>query len=235
MRAIHYFLLLTALVVLYACDEKSDFVIFDDTAGEDLRYGDYYVDDQGNEGVVAYISLKAQPSFILVVSIDETFLPWGPMGESVCDNDTVNINVLTNPSFGLSMLQAMQAKGISRFPAMAWCNRKNGSETLASASSWRLPTRYELNLIFANMNSLNNVLDDLDGTPVRSGRYYWTCLEDYETSTSKGDAIDPSECDCANRALPVNASNVPPADKDYWLKKNQYYVRAVKYLYFKNY
>ena len=228
MRITNYILFFTTLVLFLACNEQSDYVFIDERASEEYLNGDYYIDEYGNEGVVGYISTRT-PEMVMIVSIDEVLLPWGPMDESICDNDTMNVNVLTNPSFGLSMLQSMQAKGIDRFPAMAWCNRKNGSESLACAGSWRLPTRYELNLIFANMKGINDMLADLDGIPIRSGRYYWTCLEDYETS---GTGL--SDCDPANRALPVNSSNMSPEDKDYWLKKNQYYVRAIKYLYFRN-
>jgi hypothetical protein len=229
MRALYYFLFLTDLVLLHSCDDQSsDYVIIDERAGEEYFNGDYYIDEYGNEGVVGYISTQT-PKMVMIVSIDEAFLQWGPMGESVCDNDTMNINVLTNPSFGLYILQSMQSKGIDRFPAMAWCNRKNGSESLAGAGSWRLPTRYELNLLFTNMKGINGMLADLDGTPIRSGSYYWTCLEDYEAT-----GIDLYDCDPENRAVPVNSSNMPPEDKDYWLKKNQYFVRAIKYLYFRN-
>lgn len=228
MRAFYYFLLFTMLLLFHACNEQSDYVFIDEKADEKYLIGDYYIDAYGNEGVVGYVSTRT-PEMIMIVSIDEALLPWGPMDESICDNETMNDNILTNPSFGLSMLQFMQAKGIDRFPAMAWCNRKNGSESLAGARSWRLPTRYELSLIFANIKGINDMLADLDGTLIRTDRYYWTCLEDYNTL---GNNL--SDCDPNNRALPINSSNMSPEDKDYWLKKSQYYVRAIKYLYFRN-
>lgn len=233
MRTLYFFFLFIALVVLSACDEHSDYVILDVTNGEEYLNGDYYIDERGNEGVVGYMSTRT-PELIMIVSLDETILPWGPMDEAVCSVDTLNTNVLTNPSFGLSMLQSMQAIGISRFPAMAWCNQKNGNEQLANASSWRLPTRYELGLIFDNIKSINNIIADVDGTPIRADRYYWTCLEDYETTKGTSGKADAYDCDRANRALPINSSKATPPDKDYWLKKNHYYVRAIKYIYFKN-
>ena len=62
--------------------------------------------------------------------------------------------------------------------------------------------------------------------------YYWTCTEDIENYVSMNDSID--DFDKENRAIPITFRFSSYINKDYWLKKNKYHVRAIKYVYYKN-
>ena len=237
---------LIILTCLQACTFESDDVWIDEREDEECFVGDYYVDEQGNEGVIGYVpgQYNITSKFYIVISADEVLLPWGPMDDSVCPNDTVTAGMGQNPAFGLSLMQIMKLRGMEKYPAMAWCYKKNFNGEYPNAGSWRLPTRFELGLIFGSIKNsgdlsseiqnrlatLNKALNDIGGTKINSGRYYWTCLEDYQN-------LDPSldlgnGFDRKNRAWAVNTENMPPGDKDMWLKKNNYYVRAIKYIYY---
>ena len=243
MKKFYLFILLATLVALAACEDESGKEIYNDTKGEEYRLGDYYVDDLGNEGIVVYYN-KYTPKIIMVMSLDEACLPWGPMDHAIFQSDSVKARTLDNPSFGLSVLQSMQESGIEHYPAMAWCDKKNGGARWAGAGSWRLPTRYELSLVFgqetvggrSSVSGWNEILASVDGMSLGANHYYWTCQEDLvDNRLSDGSSADGYGYDRKNRAIPVNVYGESPADKDLWLKKNSYYVRAIKYIYFYNF
>ena len=121
-------LLILFAIVQQSCSHESDEHVADETT-EDYQLYDYYIDSYGNEGIVARIVSSNQSSrkYIIVLSADETYTYWGPMGELVYKYDTLQFSTLGKPSFGIAMLQSMKSLGVERFPAQAWCDQKNQS------------------------------------------------------------------------------------------------------------
>ena len=234
MKEIVKYLLLIS-VMLSSCSFESEGVFTDDTTEECLLY-DYYIDEYGNEGIVAYsVSGKTTGrKYAIVVSADEALLPWGPMGEAIYKSDTITSRGLRSSSFSIGMHQIMKSLGIDKFPAQAWCDAKNQDEDYPRAGSWHLPSYYEYQLIFGtkgrNVTSLNSAFISIGGTPFSDGMY-WTCVEDFDNYITITD--NESDYDKANRAVITSPYNVTHGYKDRWLKKNNYYVRAIKYVYYK--
>lgn len=239
-------LLLVALPWLWgACTYKSDQAMVDITGEESYQLYDYYVDEYGNEGIVAYTPDKYSfLNYMIVISADETLLPWGLMGEKVCPTDSLLPSMIVNPSFSLSMIQVMKAQGISKYPAMAWCDAKNGGEEQASGSSWRLPSRRELALICGSikerswsagyeesMKYLNQALRSIGGTEIDPQHTYWTCQEDFAGLYPQEEGAN-ENCDPNNRVLPMQPDNTLPTNKNLWIKKCNHYVRAIKYIFY---
>lgn len=214
------------------CSFDSDTVFFD-TRMQDYKLYDHYVDEYGNEGVVALIARKyGEIGFIIVVSMDEGYEPWGPMGEVVCDNDSLNDDILEDFRFSLDMLQRMKVRGIERYPAQAWCDAKNGAEPYTWGGSWRLPSYYELALVFGvnGIAKLNKALLKYGGTPVSADNMYWSCVEDYDGYlTLEGQQDD---FDKENRSVITNPMGSSYTNKDRWIKKTNHFVRAIKYIYY---
>jgi len=238
MKNCTYILLL--IIVLFtsaSCTFSADDVYTDDTT-EQYQLYDYYIDEYGNEGIVAYMygSKSTTYQYILVISLDEAFLPWGPMGEKVYKATDVSHTTLRDPAFGVAMLQAMTSIGIQRYPAQEWCNKMNSKEQLPRAGSWRLPSYYELRLIFGedgeNLQSLNNALNGVGGKLISKNNMYWTCVEDFDNYITINNTV--SDYDQDNRAIITSPENTTYGNKDRWLKKNHYFVRAIKYVYYRH-
>ena len=215
-----------------SCDYEAESVCIDDTTEEYQLY-DYYIDQYGNEGVVAYI-LKSGSKKQIVISADETCLPWGPTGEQIYELDSVPQTILTNPSYGIAMLQTMKARGIERFPAQAWCDQKNHGERYPQGGSWHLPTYWELVLIFgekgARVSSLNKALQSVGGTVLSLDNMYWSCTEDYKGYVTITNVI--SDYDSENRSVITSPARTTYSTKERWMKKYSHYVRAIKYVYY---
>lgn len=226
---------ISLLLLSTACSFESDALYTDDTTEECQLY-DYYIDEYGNEGIVAYVyqSKSTQRKEVIVISADEALLPWGPTGMAVYQADTLKKNTLNSSTFGVSMHQSMKSIGIDRFPAQAWCDAKNGNEPYPRGGSWRLPSFYEMNLALKDVDALNAALTSIGGTTISVSSHYWTCVEDYSGYITINGA-DNTDYDCQNRAVITSASNSTYSNKDRWLKKNKYNVRAIKYVYFHNY
>lgn len=222
------------LLLTTACTFESEGVYVDDTTEPAQKY-DYYVDEYGNEGVVVYELNSSSSRYQIVMSADETCLPWGPMGEQVYVADTVKSTVLANSSYGVAMLQTMKSRGIERYPAQAWCDRKNGGERYPSGGSWRLPTYWEMVVILgsggANVTRMNTALKGIGGTPLEAD-YYWTCDEDYGNRIKINGVT--SDYDSENRAVITSPQHSTTSTKERWLKKNSHYVRAIKYIYYED-
>ena len=228
-------------MLFFSCEKESNSV-FVDELDEEYQLYDYYVDECGNEGVVAYIrnssSIIEYPKgykYIIVLSLDESFEPWGPMGEIVMKKDSVSSSDLRQSTSGIIMLQCMNSRGIERYPAQCWCFNKNQSKEIGT-SSWRLPNINELRQIFGtigkNVPYLNQAIKSYGGTLIDDNRSYWTCIENYGYTTySEQD----SDYDQANRAITISPHASTSEDKDIRLKKNSYYVRAIRYIYYYDY
>lgn len=224
---------------LISCDKESDALILDEL-DEEYRLYDYYVDEKGNEGIVAYIqngsSISKYPrgyKCMVVISSDESLESWGPMGEIIMKKDSASRLELSQPTAGIIMLQSMSSRGMNRYPAQNWCFKKNGSREISSGS-WRLPTSHELLLVFGsngnNVKKLNQALKLTGGKLVDDSQLYWTCIEDYDGYITVDDLK--LDYDQANRAILTTPLHSTFSDKDRWLKKNKYYVRAIKYIYY---
>lgn len=238
MKHLHYFIIAILLLALHSCkDSWSDSQIINEV-GEDCALNDIFIDEFGNEGIIAYIYSKEDDEgllkYIIAISADEGYESWGPMGEAVYKVDSINFDSLSDhllffrPAFGLMMQQSMKSMGINRFPAQHWCDLKNQGDSYPSASSWRLPTVYEWLRIIENAG-LNDALVSIGGTPLDNSHYYWTCTEDIEGYISFDDS---TTYDRENRAVIANTIAQTTYDKDYWLKKNKHHVRAIKYVYY---
>ena len=216
-----------------SCSFESEGIYTDDRTEEYQLY-DYYIDSYGNEGIIAYIDLTDPIHMIIVISADESYESWGPMGECVYQCDSIGKSAFTQPVFGVAMHQAMKSIGMESFPAQAWCDKKNNDERFSRAGSWRLPTVYELRSILgtdgSRVNSLNSALRGIGAQPISDEMMYWTCVEDHD------DYIDitgvDSDYDKENRAVIMSPHIGTYGYKDRWLKKNKYCVRAIKYVYY---
>ncbi len=229
-----FLLYIVTLVGLVSCSFESEGVYTDDSTEEYNLY-DYYIDEYGNEGIIAYVMKSSNASeYIIAVSIDESLQSWGLIGERVYKNKLNNTQV-RRPEFGVAMHQAMMSLGIERYPAQNWCNKKNGAEEFPRAGSWRLPTKNELDLIFGIrggcVDALNAALRGVGGTPLSKEQLYWTCVEDIE-GYANINGVE-SDYDPENRAVVTTTQNEKYGPKDRWIKKNKYYVRAIKYVYYK--
>lgn len=236
MKYWRYFIIALSLLTLCSCSsfESDDLII--DEVGEDCALNDIFVDEFGNEGVIAYIYDEGGWRFVIAISADEGYKPWGPMGEAVYKVDSIDFDTTANhllfshPTFGLMMLQSMKSMGINRFPAQQWCDSKNQGDPYPNAASWRLPTLEEWLMIIKN-TGLNDALVSIGGTPLDNNHLYWTCIEDLEGYVTLHDST--TTYDRENRAILLDPTAHTNHDKDFWLKKNNYYVRAIKYVYYK--
>ena len=234
MGKIKYIGLLLIVAVLVSCSIKPKSV-YTDELENGCRVYDYYVDAHGNEGIVAAIfqPIDNDGVCILVISLDEASLRWGPMGEKVYQENTY-VYGLSTASFGIAMLQSMKSRGISRYPAQEWCDQKNKDEAYVRGGSWHLPTVYEYERIFGEggykVDSLNAALLKAGGVPISTSYMYWTCVEDIEKAWSFENIKN--TYDPENRAVPMDYQIRSFTNRDHWLKKNWYNVRAVKYIYY---
>jgi len=229
--------ILMILFLLQSCipkyeDERymSDTLIINE-GDENAQVYDYYVDSYGNEGVVFYKAVEdGEIKCIIVISADESYEYWGPMDQYVYKiNDITNYGVFSNYLFSLMMLQNMYAEGLDRFPAQKWCYNKNNGELHPKASSWRLPSYSEMTSL-PNINKLNEALISIGGTPLDVDSYYWTCTEDYDGYVTIN--LQHEDFDKENRAILKSFKANSFSNKDSWIKKNKYKVRAIKYVYY---
>ena len=211
-------------------DSESKKTIFvDDTGGKQYHMYDLYCDEYGNEGLVVYVEEGSTYKYIQVISVDETTAAWGPTGETVFKGNQDSVR--NNLRFGLSMLQSMKQRGIEHFPAQKWCDEKNGGELYPRAGSWMLPSYMDMRYICgphgSKVNTINSKLTELGKTPLSLEEYYWCIEEDYEGYLSWDDG-DVHDHDPDNRAVICSPQIRAIKDKDFWIKKIEYRVRAVK-------
>lgn len=232
-KTVFYILSLTA-TLLASCDHESEGVYTDETT-EPVQLYDYYVDKYGNEGVVVYIT-ESSRTYYIVLSSDESCQPWGPMGEQIYAVDSIQKTSLSTASYGVAMLQTMKARDINRYPAQAWCDRKNQEEDNPRGGSWRLPTYKEWTLILgskgAKVSLINSAMSGIGGTLLKENQMYWCCDEDYEGHIKITDVT--SDYDSQNRAVITSPLRSTYSTKERWLKKNKHYVRAIKYIYYED-
>lgn len=225
MRQITPFIRSLALLLLCGCSE-SDSLIIDETKGIEYSTGDIYIDKYGNQGIVCHVS----PKKIMIVSSDEAYLSWGPLDVKVTPYDSLKAYYDHSDDFeyyNLAVLSCALTLGIDQFPAMKWCNDKNNGEKNPSGASWHLPNRVELTAL----RNFDYYCPNMGFDP--QNKYYWTCIEDIRGCSSYGLSTDnfvPQD-----RAMPLNLTGETLSNKDLWTKRNKYYVRAVKYIYYETY
>ena len=222
----------TALL-LSACKKKHNLFYSEDTGAEFNLY-DYYIDNYGNEGIVAYASPNDSNKYFIILSLDETEAQWGPTGMQVFNGSSPDN--YTSSRFGLAMLYCMYSMGMERFPAQQWCFSKNLDEAYPRAGSWRLPTLTDWWYINgltvypdSNIARLNIHIQNYGGTPLSPESNYLCCEEDYEGYSEFVDLE--SDFDPENRAVITTPRWTASADKDEWIKKNSHKVRAIKYIF----
>ncbi len=229
-RVIFTILIELLLLFLQSCDfELADDYIFDETHNQKYRLYDYYIDDSGNEGIVAYVS----SSRIIILSLDEDTATWGPNDFAVYNVDSVSIIELSTPRFGIAMLQRMKSYNINKFPAQQWCDNKNHGRDIY-VGSWRLPTFYEFKLIFGSngerLTNLNSELSYFNKPQISETSLYWTCVEDHNNYIITTNQT--SNYDKINRAI-VMTPLIKTCQKELWDKSKLYHIRAIKYIYAK--
>lgn len=201
---------------LYSCEDESDKVIIDETQGIEYEIGDEYIDKYGNRGTVCKKKEYAHSKSIMVVSADEVLASWGPLDLKVAPYDSLRLYSMDHEDIGIAMLQCARALGIEKFPAQKWCDDKNHGEKFVSGSSWHLPTNGEVEYFFGRFNT--------------ESKYYWSCIEDIQGCD--GSTVINGNYLPKDRAMPVNLDGDSFKNKDLWVKRNKYYVRAVKYIYY---
>lgn len=233
MKFVRYILILLASLSLVTCskndEDKEPWVFVDDTDGVDYHLYDLYTDKYGNEGLVVYVEEGSWGKYIQVMSVDETMAAWGPTGETILKGEPDSL--WGTEQFSLAMLQCMKTRGIDHFPAQQWCDAKNCGEPYPRTGSWMLPSFYQMRFICglhgSKVNLINSHLIALGKTPLSPDEYYWLSEEDYDGYLVWDDS-DTADYDSDNRAVIVSPMIRGIRDKDLWIKKISYRVRAVK-------
>ncbi len=134
--------------------------------------GDYFHDDT-LEGVV-FLTYGASSG--LMVSLEETFLPW-------CETNYVNsLTGATNPYDGWRNTNILMSNyDLRHYPAIQWTHQRNTwhlvhQNYLITARQWCVPASTELSKLLQNQSIVNTTLDSL-GYPTLDGKTYWSSTE----------------------------------------------------------
>lgn len=233
LKRLYALVIITVLVCLASCDEADP--NFDLQNGNNLELFDYYVDEYGNEGVVFYVQEMSKwyhtASYKIVISLDEGYESWGPLDRLIYKEDSLTYNDICRDEYGVAMHQLMHHIGIEKFPAQAWCHKKNIDEKYPWAGSWRLPTLFEWEKVSMYYTKLNAALIKYGGIPMDESQMYWTCMEDYnQVITIKGETNN--TFDPANKAISLTPGYKVINGKNDWIKSYEHNVRAIKYIYY---
>lgn len=225
-RFLSIFLVLTLSIT--SCYYDSEDLILDETNNISYNVYDEYVDEYGNKGIVVY----SMSNFIMILSTDESQASWGDTVTSLYSIDTLKDTRAQSHAYGIGILQTMVKRGIDEFPAQYWCNLKNHGRK-PYAGSWHLPSYYEIKLVSHRIERINKKLYNMGETPIDTTYMYWTCVEDYNgyfrnLSVSDGEPYyNPNV-----RAMPCSFILKTYKNKGVWCKKNQFHVRAIKFIYY---
>lgn len=200
-------------IILVSCEGSG---IADITNGKEYQLYDYYIDKNGEEGIVV-LNYKNK---ILVMSLDESECIWSKTGFTVANNDTIIKNYDERALF---LNQRATYLGLENFPAFKWCIDKNRSKKYPDINSWILPSLYHqsrhiTSSIRYNYELINEHIINYGGTPLNPEAYYWLADEPSLIYTS-------SEVSDLEHSLAFTMS------KD-WIvsKERQCKVRAFKYI-----
>ena len=208
----HFSYLLALCFILVSCEGAG---IADVTNGKEYDLYDYYVDENGEEGIVVLGSSKNK--YILVMSLDESECIWSKTGVSVANGDTL---IRYYDERALLLNQRATHLGLEKFPALKWCIDKNHGKNYPDINSWILPSLYHrskriTSRIQYNYELINQHIESYRGIPLSQEAYYWLADEpsmiytsspvsDTEHSlafTMSGDYIVSKERTCKVRAF----------------------------------
>ena len=135
--------------------------------------GDYFHNDT-LEGVV-FLTYGAYNG--LIVSLEETFLPW-------CEPNYVNSETgATNPYDGWRNTNILMSNyDMRHFPAIQWSHQRNTWHLVyynylqISGKQWYVPSSSELSKLLQNQAAVNATLDSL-GYPTLEEKTYWSSTE----------------------------------------------------------
>lgn len=169
--------------------------------------GDYFHNDT-LQGIVFFTTAGGTTG--LMVSHDETFLPW-------CQPNYINFETAaTNPFDGWTNTNVLMANyDLSRYPAIRWSHRKNTWHLVhdehkpVNRKQWYVPSSGELSRLLQNQALVNATLDSL-GYPTLEGKTYWSSTETSTRTAAAGHV--------QNDVVVINDS----------LKTQAFYVRAIR-------
>ena len=135
--------------------------------------GDYFKNDT-LEGVVFY-TYGAHNG--LMVSLEETMLPWCDPAHIVCETGA------TNPYDGWNNTNIVTANyDLNNFPAIDWSYKRNTwnlvhyPHRLIDYRQWYVPSSTEMRYLLMNQEPVNFTLDSL-GCPTLENKTFWSSTE----------------------------------------------------------
>ena len=135
--------------------------------------GDYFKNDT-LEGVVFY-TYGAHNG--LMVSLEETQLPWCDLAHIVCETGA------TNPYDGWNNTNIVMTNyDLYSFPTIDWSYQRNTwhlihySHRLIDHKQWYVPSSTEMRYLLMNQTAVNATLDSL-GYPTLEDKTYWSSTE----------------------------------------------------------
>ena len=135
--------------------------------------GDYFKNDT-LEGVVFY-TYGAHNG--LMVSLEETMLPWCDPAHVVCETGA------TNPYDGWNNTNIVTANyDLNNFPAIDWSYKRNTwnlihyPHRLIDYRQWYVPSSTEMRYLLMNQEAVNFTLDSL-GCPTLENKTFWSSTE----------------------------------------------------------
>ena len=136
--------------------------------------GDYFRNDTLQGIVFATISGGTSG---LMVSIEETLLPW------CVPNYNTKETGATNPNDGWYNTNILMANfDLNHYPAIQWSHMRNTWQMLyqphyqVSPKQWYVPSSNELRYLLQNQVAVNRTLDSL-GYPTLEDKTYWSSTE----------------------------------------------------------
>lgn len=231
------FALMFLLFMLFGCTEKA---FPDNRVGYDTyNLYDYYVDEYGNEGIVALkLKYEGGSEYVVVLSGDECeAASWGPEEKNLVPfNSDANIGFVRNFLYCVEVNQIAEVYGISDFPAFEWCQSKNKDGLTIHSSSWLLPSHYMLQtILYGRTDLVDSALKRHGLTPLADNvnDYYWTCTEDIDgyIDFAYTGSLYAYDFDPVSRAVPLTKNAFYSPQKMLWQKNNAYRVRAIKIIY----
>lgn len=174
--------LLAICFILISCEGAG---VADITDGIEYELYDYYIDENGEEGIVVS-SGSNKGKYILIMSLDESECIWSKTGISVANNDTL---IRYYNERALFLNQRATYLGLENFPAFKWCIDKNHSKKYPDINSWILPSLYHqsrhITTITNKYKLINKHIKNYGGTPLDSEALYWLADEPSMTYTSR--------------------------------------------------
>lgn len=171
-----FFILLCLATVIMACKKYEPYQGGDviEPVFPTYEIGDYFRNDTLQGIVFATISGGTSG---LMVSIEETLLPW------CVPNYNTKETGATNPNDGWYNTNILMANfDLNHYPAIQWSHMRNTWQMLyqphyqVSPKQWYVPSSNELRYLLQNQVAVNRTLDSL-GYPTLEDKTYWSSTE----------------------------------------------------------